>query len=111
MKQFKIRNRKSGLFSNGGKYPVWTAKGKVWTKEVYVKAHLAQIKSNNLSRHPYAQAEIVESEIKEEILQVKDVLSQILDAQAEAFEKEQEKKEKMKVQKRKKLSAYSKYGY
>lgn len=40
MKLYKIRNRKTGLFSQGGFSPMWNKTGKFWSQLRYVKAHL-----------------------------------------------------------------------
>lgn len=40
MKQYKIRNVKTNLFSMGGFKPYWNKKGKSWSEMRYLKAHL-----------------------------------------------------------------------
>lgn len=41
---YKIRNKKTGLFSTGGMDPKWKPKGKIWVSIGAVKIHLSQFK-------------------------------------------------------------------
>lgn len=63
---YKIRHRKTGLFSTGGAYPGWSKKGKSWSSLTYVKSHLALVGGQrcvaNLG-HPYADAYVVGFEV------------------------------------------------
>ena len=40
---YKIRNRKTGLFSRGGMSPRFDKKGKVWKKPGHITSHLNQL--------------------------------------------------------------------
>ena len=43
MKQFyKLRQKSTGLFSNGGYKPRWTKKGKLWESPAYFKSSIRQ---------------------------------------------------------------------
>jgi len=42
MKVYKIRDKKTGLFSTGGQNPKWTRNGKAWSSEGSLKSHLTQ---------------------------------------------------------------------
>tara|TARA_Y100000296_G_C4951946_1_gene146651 strand:- start:61 stop:318 length:258 start_codon:yes stop_codon:yes gene_type:complete len=37
---YKIRDKRTGLFSSGGYYPYWDKYGKIWKQEAHVKSHL-----------------------------------------------------------------------
>ncbi|GJQ43958.1 MAG: hypothetical protein JETCAE03_34560 [Ignavibacteriaceae bacterium] len=39
---YKIRHKKTGLFSTGGMSPKWTTKGKTWSAFNHIKTHLRQ---------------------------------------------------------------------
>lgn len=52
LRVFKIRDKESGLFSNGGQYPRFTSRGKAWGTLNDLKLHLAQFK-RKLSKRPY----------------------------------------------------------
>ena len=42
---YKIRNRETGLFSNGGCAPKWNKKGKAWGSLGNLKLHLSMFKA------------------------------------------------------------------
>lgn len=41
MKVFKLRDKKTGLFSSGGMKPTFNEIGKIWNQESHVKLHLS----------------------------------------------------------------------
>lgn len=46
MKFYKLRHKVTRLFSTGGRYPKFKAKGKTWSALGHVKSHLTMIRSN-----------------------------------------------------------------
>lgn len=54
---FKIRDKSTGLYSSGGYYPHWSAKGKIWKRKSDLVAHLNRLSGNN-TQH-YSDAEVV----------------------------------------------------
>lgn len=66
-KIYKIRHKKTGLFSRGGSYGhgVWSKTGKSWGNIGHVKNHLNQYISKGVKTHdyPYDDAEIIEIEL------------------------------------------------
>ncbi len=40
MEIFKIRSKKTGLYSGGRRYPSWTKTGKAWTSDAKLLGHL-----------------------------------------------------------------------
>jgi hypothetical protein len=40
---YKIRDKRTGLYSTGGYSPNWTKKGKTWTNIGHVKNHIRQL--------------------------------------------------------------------
>ncbi len=58
---YKIRNKLTGLYSNGGAYPRWTKRGKTWNALHHVRAHL---RSNSAYKQRfYADAELLKYDI------------------------------------------------
>ena len=41
---YKIRRETDGLYSSGGQHPIFTTKGKIWSKIRYLKNHLRLVK-------------------------------------------------------------------
>lgn len=72
MKVFKIRDKKTGLFSTGGMRPKFTKQGKVWQKLGYVHSHIQQLKDEYTPADVYKNAEVVEAEITESLTHVED---------------------------------------
>lgn len=66
MKYYKIRNRRTGLYSTGGKFPDWTKKGKSWASLGHIAAHLSQHVGENYQNWIYANCEIVTFALIEE---------------------------------------------
>lgn len=64
MKVYKIQDKESGLFSNGGATPRWTKAGKTWSQFGHLKAHLRQHINLSGVRY-YKNARIVELEVVE----------------------------------------------
>ena len=60
---YKIRNKKSELFSTGGQSPKWNKNGKVWKTIGHLKAHLGQdvFRRNSF----YEEAEVVKYSVVE----------------------------------------------
>jgi hypothetical protein len=65
MRVYKIRNRKTGLFSTGGMRPKWTKQGKSWSRINYVHSHIQQLHTDYTPADVYNDAEIVMAEITE----------------------------------------------
>ena len=69
MKVYKIRNKETGMFSGGGSYPRWVARGKVWTDLRFVKSHLRMFDENSMNLFYnllyFKLAEVVEYECSE----------------------------------------------
>jgi hypothetical protein len=61
---YKIRDKKTGLYSGGGSWVHWTKNGKSWGNIGHVKAHLKQVDYYRRGT-VYANAELVVFEIKE----------------------------------------------
>lgn len=66
MQYYKIRNRITGLYSTGGKFPDWTKKGKSWSSLGHIAAHLSQHVGKNYQNWIYANCEIVTFSLVEE---------------------------------------------
>lgn len=66
MKYYKIRNKKTGLYSTGGKFPDWTKNGKSWSTLGHIAAHLSQHVGERHQNSIYANCEIVTFAIVEE---------------------------------------------
>lgn len=66
MKYYKIRNKRTGLYSTGGKFPDWTKKGKSWATLGHVAAHLNQHVGTNYQSWIYANCEVVTFVLVEE---------------------------------------------
>lgn len=63
---YKIRDKKTGLFSRGGSNPSWTKGGKTWTNIGHVKNHLHQLLRSydmDVKASPYKNAEIIKIEV------------------------------------------------
>src|SRR6266403_3016544 len=58
---YKIRNKKTGLFSKGGSWPRWSKLGKVWHSKGALSNHLAFVSTSA----DYKDAEIIECEFVE----------------------------------------------
>jgi hypothetical protein len=60
---YKIRDKKTGLYSKGGaeggKF-LWSKKGKTWNQVNHLKAHLTQMEKLNPALPDYVNAEVVE---------------------------------------------------
>lgn len=63
-KVYKIRNKKTGLFSSGGIKPKWSKIGKLWTQKSHLLLHLKQF-SKYEAEKIYKNCEIVCYEMKE----------------------------------------------
>lgn len=65
-KVYKIRDKKTGLFSRGGTRVsyLWSKQGKAWSNIGHIKNHLIQFYSHSVAKeNPYANAEIIEIDI------------------------------------------------
>jgi hypothetical protein len=66
-KIYKIRNKKTGLFSKGGSdgRDIWTKEGKSWSSLGHLKNHIALFIHGNKKAgdYPYEDAEIIEIEV------------------------------------------------
>ena len=64
MKVYKLRNKKTGLFSLGGLYPKYNKSGKIWKRMSDLKLHLSMFDSNR-DKEYLDLVEIVEYEMQE----------------------------------------------
>ena len=63
VKQYKIRNKDTGLFSTGGAWPKFTKNGKVWQRERDLKRHFHQVYEVSVK---YKDCEVVIYDVVEE---------------------------------------------
>lgn len=63
-KLWKIRNKKTGLFSNGGKVPKFTKNGKLWSCKGHLRLHLKQFSEYELQKI-YKDCEVVAYSMEE----------------------------------------------
>lgn len=56
---YKVRNKKTGLFSTGGTSPKWKPIGKIWTSLSAVKIHLSQFKTWSWEKQKYVKDGLV----------------------------------------------------
>lgn len=56
---FKIRSRKTGLFSAGGAWPKWNTVGKVWKRKGDLSSHFTQLGNQGRTIYLEADAEVV----------------------------------------------------
>lgn len=86
---YKIRHKKTGLFSGGGSCPRWAKKGKAWSSIAYVKSHLACVDQPRYPMfrggHPYADAEIVTFEMV--VVDTRDVAALLDEVELDKVEK------------------------
>lgn len=61
-KYFMIRNATTGLYSSGGSYPTWTAKGKRWNRRGFITSHMSNSTGYRNAAEFYKDAVIVEFE-------------------------------------------------
>lgn len=59
---YKIKNKKTGLFSKGGCKPTFSKHGKIWKTKGYLKSHLSLVKSYDECLWVYRDCKIVEYE-------------------------------------------------
>lgn len=62
---YRIRSRKTGLFSNGGTDPRFTTKGKVWKMKGHLTSHLTQLHAYGRKIYHEHNVEIVPYELIE----------------------------------------------
>lgn len=80
---YKIRHRKSGLYSTGGMYPRWSRAGKTWCNLGRLRSHLSQhLGTKYRSGTDMSEWMVVEIEVRElayhdchEILSPKQLMS------------------------------------
>jgi hypothetical protein len=65
MKFYKIRNKRTGLFSTGGVWPNWSRLGRTFNTIGHVRQHLSSYNCGNRMKETYENAEIVELETVE----------------------------------------------
>lgn len=102
MKLYKIRNKETGLYSNGGSYTHWTKNGKVWKQLNHLSSHL----NYHLNDNYYANAEIVEIEYDETNVfcyDVKELINSKIKKQKEVERKYIESREKYEKERELKL--------
>ena len=77
-KVYKIRDKKTGLFSTGGMTPSWRKEGKIWSTIGFVRAHLTLHAQGTLGEGPYKDAELVPYLLEESVTEdVQDLLEEI----------------------------------
>jgi hypothetical protein len=57
---YKIRHKKTGLYSKGGYDPQWSNKGKTWNHIGHIKLHLREIMINPRIKKDLENWEIIE---------------------------------------------------
>lgn len=62
---YKIKNKKTGLYKNAGKWNRWTRDGKVWTTLGRLRAHLTLTLNGYIIHDALENWEIVEYEVRE----------------------------------------------
>ena len=60
---YKIRSKKTGLFSTGGVWPKWSKLGKIWTVRGHISSHFTALSPNGRREYLNNDAEIVEVEL------------------------------------------------
>ncbi len=62
---FKIRSRKTGLFSKGGVWPTFSKAGKVWKRKGDISSHFSQLDSHGRQTYRDHNVEVVEMHVVE----------------------------------------------
>lgn len=62
---YKIRNKKTGLFSKGGEDPSWNTVGKVWSKLGHLRLHITSVMQYEWQRPDFDNWEVIEYEVTE----------------------------------------------
>jgi hypothetical protein len=65
MKIYKIRNKKTGLFSTGTMEPKWNNNGKVWRKRSHMLSHLTQFRDQWVRADKYRFRGYLEDRVTE----------------------------------------------
>jgi hypothetical protein len=92
---YKIRDKKTGLFSTGGTTPRWTARGKSWTGAGPLKLHLRQyldVNSFQNTRIPESWEIVVFALIEDRGFAAKDFEEGLLEAKRKKEERHQARK-------------------
>lgn len=82
--EFKIRRQSDGQFSSGGTTPRWSNKGKTWSEQRHVTAHLGLALRNGSETYggvPLAEVDLVVYEMRPmeaEVAQLADVAADIV---------------------------------
>lgn len=111
---YRIKNTKTGMYSNGGSYPRWSKKGKIWKTLGYVRSHLRAFmeydyrKKTTVGIDPKLKDWVIEtSEITEQprdVIAVMDCVKDMLTSEQVKLDKEHATEERLKSLKKKAIS-------
>lgn len=89
---YRVRSKKTGLYSKGGTWPSFTKAGKIWKNIGHLRNHFNVLDAHGRKIYKDHDVEIIEVEIKEEV-----VCSTSFDEfLQEAADREQDRKDKRK---------------
>jgi hypothetical protein len=73
---YKIRDKNTGLYSNGGIYSSWGKHGKLWTSLGTLRSHLTTRLNGRIIHEAVENWEVIEYEVKEcNIQNINDVMN------------------------------------
>lgn len=107
---YRIRRKRDGLYSAGGGYPRWTAKGKVWSGRGPLTNHLNLVRDGM-----YAECEVVTVRIVEEEVSAESVDAVLADVdrrreEREARAREQFRRQEEREERQRLAELQAKYG-
>ena len=73
---YKIRDKRTGLFKEGGHWPRWSKKGKEWTSVGHVKQHLSQFPANKIDWDNWEMVEYAYEPVETGSKKLGDLLSE-----------------------------------
>ena len=88
---FKIRSRKSGLFSLGGERPRWSKTGKTWNTKGALTNHLVLL-NRTVDRKKYENCEVVEFSTTEALVSSQSLADRFAEIDQRRAEKEATRK-------------------
>ena len=93
--------RNDGLFSDGGTWPSFSKKGKIWKRKGDLSSHLSQIDHGRAQRAGYNDCEIIEYELVETEVGRTNMQEYLAEAYERKLEKEKKERERIENAKRK----------